>query len=175
MFLPVFHTPTTYFETLPKQSSSSSSRSLFCIFTRSFQGDTHLFAWMDVGPKIFPFQCKETWKLLWQEGFFRNASIFEMTSGNNCRENYDSSCLPIMSFFLPAQQCHVEYVIFYYGGKFLDVVREHFISSKMQVIVGSCRLLWWVHTFSPLRKSTVSKILIVTLSDDNPIQCFFLQ
>ena len=99
MFLPVFHTPTTYFETLPKQSSSSSSRSLFCIFTRSFQGDTHLFAWMDVGPKIFPFQCKETWKLLWQKGFFRNASIFEMTSGNNCRENYDSSCLPIMSFF----------------------------------------------------------------------------
>ena len=71
--------------------------------------------------------------------------------------------VPIMS--LDCLKCHVEYVIFYYGGKFLDVVREHFISSKMQVIVGSCRLLWWVHTFSPLTKSTVSKILIVTLSD----------
>ena len=43
--------------------------------------------------------------------------------------------VPIMS--LDWLKCHVEYVIFYYGGKFLDVVREHFISSKMQVIVGS--------------------------------------
>ena len=43
--------------------------------------------------------------------------------------------VPIMS--LDCLKCHVEYVIFYYGGKFLDVVREHFISSKMQVIVGS--------------------------------------
>ena len=48
--------------------------------------------------------------------------------------------VPIMSLdsvFFTSLQCHVEYVIFYYGGKFLDVVREHFISSKMQVIVGS--------------------------------------
>ena len=32
--------------------------------------------------------------------------------------------VPIMS--LDCLKCHVEYVIFYYGGKFLDVVREHF-------------------------------------------------
>ena len=44
--------------------------------------------------------------------------------------------VPIMS--LDCLKCHVEYVIFYYGGKFLDVVREHFI--PMQVI-AECRLL----------------------------------
>ena len=45
--------------------------------------------------------------------------------------------VPIMS--LDWLKCHVEYVIFYYGGKFLDVVREHFI--PMQVI-AECRLLY---------------------------------
>ena len=60
-----------------------------------------------------------------------------MTSSNNCRENYDSTYNELRLGFFTSIQCHVEYVIFYYGGKFLDVVREHFISSKMQVIVGS--------------------------------------
>ena len=54
--------------------------------------------------------------------------------------------VPIMS--LDCLKCHVEYVIFYYGGKFLDVVREHFISSQCTVVENDQKSLISILPFS---------------------------